>query len=280
MALIRASIFLIFLFTFYPLFAQSPFPEGYFMSNQGTVFQDNWISSREPYGSSLLSNDSAFIGFSAGAISYYDRMDNLENRSLYRAFGGGWIELDKLRLNLAFSQLEAFSIYFEQKVFLSIGTYVRKSASFSIDVSGYRNGLHTTEEDRRTRGDIGLSARYKFRAISITGSIFNLTIKKPGTNMNTDDLMALIGLHTKYSKIGAQGAIITVTPYAPSPIRLIIGEEFKITDRIGMHASFSSNPLFIGIGFFAGFKNSDVTVGLINHQDLGWSRGFSLAYCR
>jgi hypothetical protein len=250
------------------------------MSTQGTVFQDNWISSREPYSSSLLSNDSVLIGFSAGAISYYDRMDNLESRSLYRVFGGGWIELDKLRLNLALSQLEAFSIYFEQRAFFSIGTYVRKSASFSIDFSGYRNGLHMTEENRRTRGDIGFSARYKFRAISITGTIFNLTVKQPGKNMNTDDLTASVGLHTKYSRIGAQGAIITVTPYAPSPVRLLIGEEFRITDRIGMHASFSSNPLFIGIGFFAGFKNNDLTVGLVNHHELGWSRGFSLAYCR
>jgi hypothetical protein len=279
MALIRVYILSMVLFPV-TLYAQNPFPEGYFMSGQGTVFQDNWISSREPYCSALLSNDSVRMGISAGAISYYDRMDNLSNRSLYRVSGGGWIEFDRVRLNCSFSQLEAFDIYYEQKAFMSIGTSIYKSAAVSLDVTGYRNGLHSSMENRRTRGDLGVSALYRFRAILVTGSLSNLTLKKAGRQMNESDLTAAFGLHTKYGRIGAQGAILSIMPYTHSPVRLIIGEEFRITERIGMNASFSSNPIFIGIGFFAGFKNSDLTVGLVNHPDLGWSRGFSVACSR
>lgn len=262
------------------LFAQSPFPEGYFMSTQGTIFQDNWISSREPYGPALLANDSSQMGISAGAISYYDRMDNLSDRSLYRAYGGGWLEFDKIRCNLWISQLEAFNVYFEQTACVSVGTYMYKSASVSIDFQGYRNGLHHSTEHARTRMDVGISTLYKFRAVSVTGSISNLTLKKAGNYMNQEDLTAAIGLHTKYSRIGAQGVIFKIMPRAVSPVQVIVGEEFRITERIGLNASFSSNPLLIGIGIFAGIRKSDLSVGLVNHPDLGWSRGFSIAYSR
>ncbi|HEX2957244.1 MAG TPA: hypothetical protein VHO70_10450 [Chitinispirillaceae bacterium] len=280
MALILRLTPLLVIFTITLLFAQTPFPEGYFMSTQGTIFQDNWISSREPYGPALLANDSTRMGISAGAISYYDRMDNLSDRLLYRACGGGWVEFDKLRLNLWISQLEAFSIYFEQNTGLSIGTYIYKSASVSIDFQGYRNGLHHSTEPARTRADIGVSTLYKFRAVSVTGSISNLTLKKAGRHMNQEDLTATIGLHTKYSRIGAQGVVLKILPRADRPVQVIVGEEFRITERIGMNASFSSNPLFIGIGFFAGIKKSDLSVSLVNHPDLGWSRGFSIACSR
>lgn len=262
------------------LFAQSPFPEGYFMSTQGTIFQDNWISSREPYSPALLANDSAHIGISAGTISYYDRMDNLSDRLLYRVSGGGWLEFDKMRFNLWISQLEAFSVYFEQKGCISVGTYFYKSASISFDIQGYRNGLHHSTEHARTRADVGISTLYKFRAVSVTGSLSNLTIKKAGKDMNREDLTVAIGLHTKYSRIGAQGMILKIIPQAVSPVQVIAGEEFRITERIGINASFSSNPLLIGVGFFVGIKRNDLSVGLVNHPDLGWSRGFSIAYCR
>jgi hypothetical protein len=280
MALIlRLTPPLLFLITI-SLFAQSPFPEGYFMSTQGTIFQDNWISSREPYGPALLSNDSTRMGISTGAISYYDRMDNLSDRLLYRAYGGGWLEFDKMRCNLWISQLEAFNIYFEQTASISVGTYIYKSASICIDFQGYRNGLHHSTEPVRTRADIGISMLYKFRAVSVTGSLSNITVKKAGKEMNQEDLTAAIGLHTKYSRIGAQGVVLKIRPQAVSPVQVIVGEEFRITERIGINASFSSNPLLIGIGFFVGIKKSDLTVGLVNHPDLGWSRGFSLAYCK
>ena len=98
--------------------------------------------------------------------------------------------------------------------------------------------------------------------------------------MNANDITAAFGIHTKYGRVGAQGVLVSITPYSHGPVQLIIGEEFRITEKIGMNASFSSNPFFIGIGFFAGFKNSDINVSLVNHPDLGWSRGFSFAHCR
>ncbi len=250
------------------------------MSTQGAIFQDNWLSSREPYAPALLANDSARMGISAGAISYYDRMNNLSDRLLYRVSGGGWFELDKIRCNLWISQLEAFDVYFEQKACLSVGMYVYKSASVSLDIQGYRNGLHRSAKRPRTRADIGISTMYKFRAVSVTGSISNATVKKAGKEMNQEDLTATIGLHTKYSRIGAQGVILKIMPQTVRPVQVIVGEEFRITERIGLNASFSSNPLLIGVGIFAGIKRSDLSVGLVNHPDLGWSRGFSIAYSR
>lgn len=280
MAITRLYLFSIILFPVTTIFAQDPFPEGYFMACQGTIFQDNWISSREPCCSALLWNDSVRMGISGGVISYYDRMDNLSNRSLYRVSGGGWISFDNLRLNCSISQLEAFSIYFEQNAFLSMGIRIYKSASVSLDLNGCHNGLHSSMEERRTRGDLGLSVLYRFRAVLVTGSLSKVTIKKAERQMNANDLTAAFGVHTKYGRIGAQGVTVSIMPYTNEPVQLIIGEEFRITERIGINASFSSNPLFIGIGFFAGFKNNDISVSLVNHPDLGWSRGFSIAHCR
>jgi hypothetical protein len=207
-------------------------------------------------------------------------MDNLENRSLYSLYGGGWFAWKQIRLNCTYTQFEAFGIYYENILYLSTGVHLSKHLNLSLDLTGSRSGIYDRARSSRTCAESAISLRYKFSVVSITATADHLTLKGPGGTATDPPLQLRTGIHTHYNAIGAQGVIISVTPGAQEPVRFIIGEEFRFSKHTGVNASIASNPFFVGIGFFAGIKNGDISVGLINHPDLGWSRGCSVSFSK
>ena len=255
-----------------------PFPGGYSMGNLGTIVWKRGIAGQQPWVPAAYVDKRSKWGLSAGVVSFYGKTGNYRDRSIYRVIGGGWYCASFMNFKLSFTQLDAFRVYYEQSVFVSAGRSVFSLFDISIEVSAYRTGLRDNSGRVRTIGEIGSSFWFPLNLVSLAVSVDHYVIKKSGINGADPPLTIRAGIHTKLNRFGAQGVLIEIVPEYTTPIRLIIGEEYRILRWLGIHGAVGNNPVMIGIGLVFDWKRSGGNSALVNHPVLGWSRGFSLYY--
>lgn len=258
---------------------QDPFPGGYSMGNLGTIVCKDGPGGLQPWMPAAFGEKKTNWGLSAGAVSFYDKMGNFKDRSIYRVTGGGWFGYSFMNLKMSISQLDVLGVYYEQSVFGSAGISVFSLFDMSIEAAVYRTGLRNTKKVRTT-GELGISLWLPINLVSLAVSAEHCVIKKSGSYGADPPFTIRTGIHTELNRFGAQGVVIEIIPEYQKPIRLIIGEEYRILRWLGIHAAVGNNPVMIGIGLVIDWKKSGGSAALVNHPVLGWSRGFSVFYSK
>lgn len=258
---------------------QEPFPQGFSMGNLGTVLWENGAQGCQPWISAAFCDESRRFGIALGTVSYYDRMDNFKEESIYKASGGVFWSIRRLRFKLAVSHFSALEMYYEQTGFLSVGVDLFTHLRAGVDFSGTRTGLSGFKEKKHTVGECAFSAWFPFKAAALGLSLSHISLK-PGRVQGVDPpLIIKSGFHTARNRLGAQGVVIEITPSEPHPVRFILGEQYRLFNIVALEASLANNPFLIGVGVLIEISPISASVSMVNHPVLGWSRGFAALYC-
>jgi hypothetical protein len=260
---------------------QDPFPSGFSMGTLGAVIDCHGASGHAPWTGAALCADTAGFGFSLSATSYYGSMSgSMGSDGISRGMGGGWYGRRHLVCKAAIANLTAFSTYFEQTGFLSIGSDYLRLVRVSLDAAGHRLGVRVQGTPVRTLAEAGISAWVPWSWAALSFRLEHLVLETAGYD-GADPLPTIrCGIHTVQNRFGGQGALVTVTPGEPRPLCFTIGEEYRITPSVAFRAALANNPLFISFGMAYSFGRTGIAVSLVNHPQLGWSQGFGAEYCR
>lgn len=249
------------------------------MGNLGTVLWENGAQGCQPWISAAFCDSSRRFGVALGTVSYYDRMDNFRDESIYEVFGGIFWSIRRFRFKLAVSHFSALEMYYEQTGFLSAGFDLFPHLRAGIDFSGTMTGLSGFKQEKHTVGEGALTAWIPFKAAAFGLSLSHITLK-PGRVQGVDaPLVIKSGFHTACNRLGAQGVVIEITPTHPHPVRFILGEQYRFFNTIALEASLANNPFLIGIGVLMEISSISASVSMVNHPVLGWSRGFAALHC-
>jgi hypothetical protein len=260
---------------------RDPFPSGFSMGTLGTVIDDRGAGGREPWTSASFCADSAGFGFALCGTSYYGSINgSVGQDGISQTMGGGWYARKHLVCKAAIASLSAFSAYFEQAGFVSIGSDYLPVVRVSIEATGYRLGARVQGTPVRTVAETGISAWVPWSWAAVSFRIEHLVLETAASD-GADPLLSLrCGIHTAQNRFGGQGALVTVTPGESRPVCFTIGEEYRITPRIAFHVALSNNPVLVSFGMAYAFGRAGVEVSLVNHSVLGWSQGFGAEYYR
>lgn len=260
---------------------RDPFPAGFSMGTLGSIIDEKGASGREPWTGAALCADSAGFGFALSGTSYYGTVSGSTGKDgISQAMGGGWYAWRHCVCKASIAHLAAFSAYFEQAGFVSIGSDYLPFVRVSGEAAGYRLGARVQGTPVRTIGETGLTAWVPWSWAAVSLRLQHLVIETAKSDGTDPPFTIRCGIHTTQNRFGGQGVLITVLPGEPRPVCFSMGEEYRITDAIAFHAAFSNNPLFIGFGMAFSFGRAGAAIALVNHSVLGWSQGFAAGYFR
>jgi hypothetical protein len=260
---------------------RDPFPSGFSMGTLGAVIDCNGASGREPWTGSALCADTAGFGFALSGTTYYGSLTGSDGIS--QAAGGGWYARKNFFCKASVGSLSAFSTYFEQTAFLSIGSDYLRFVRVSFEAMAYRFGVRVQGAPVRTIAETGFSAWVPWTWAALSFRMEHLLLETAESDAADPPLSFRCGIHAARNRFGGQGALVTITPGEPRPVCFTIGEEYRITPSIAFHAALANNPLFIGFGMaytFGRAGEAGLAISLVNHSKLGWSQGFGAEYCR
>jgi hypothetical protein len=260
---------------------RDPFPAGFSMGTLGAVIDCHGASGHEPWTGAALCADTAGFGLTLSAISYYGSVTgSMGEDGISQAKGGGWYGRRHLVCKAAIASLTAFSTYFEQTGFVSIGTDYLRFVRLSLEAAGHRLGVRVQGTPVRTIAETGISAWVPWSWAAVSFRLEHLVIESAQSD-GVDPLPTMrCGIHSAQNRFGGQGVLVTIIPGELRPVCFTIGEEYRITPSVAFHAALANNPLFIGFGMAYTFGRAGVAVSLVNHPRLGWSQGFGAEYCR
>jgi hypothetical protein len=255
-----------------------PFPQGYAMGNLGTIICEDGPGGRNPLLSAAFMSDTFTFGVAASVTTYYDAMDNFDDRHLTTVSGGGWAAFKRLTVKTAISNFDALGVYREQSGYFSCAAALYRDLRISADLIGTRLVLNSSASEPLTLVETGFSLHIPIKIISFTASIDHLTIKPTRSDGADPPLHIRCGISTIQHAFGAQGVRFDITPEFEHPVGIAIGQEFRFSRFIAIHGAVANNPLFIGIGLAVFLGNGCASAAMVNHPLLGWSRGFSAEY--
>ncbi len=274
---------LIFLFCNFCLFANiryTPFSTGYSMGNLGTIIWDNTFCATQSWTPAAFCDSALGKGVNITAVTYYDDMDNLQNRSIYEVTGGGYLTSRYVNLKLSSTFFEVLDTYYEQSLFLSTAVAVFPFLKISIECRGYRIGIHNSQSAVHTIGELGFCAWLRIRSAAISLQSDHIIVKRSTASGTAPLLNVKCGIHTKTSRFGAQGVMIEITPQEQLPLRWKIGEEIRILKWLGIQIGLANNPVQVAFGLSVDMNHSAFSASLVNHPQLGWSKGVFMGYFR
>lgn len=255
-----------------------PFQYGFSMGNLGTIMPENEVAGFQPWIPAAFCKCNRRFGLACGAVSYYDKMDNLREKYIYNAFGGTYLAHKRFNLKLAISHFSALDMYFEQSGFTSLGFSLIKQIRISVEITGTRIGLRCLDRNKQSTVDCGVSAFVPFRFTALALRVNHLTVKSGYVKGVNPKICIETGIHTVQNRFGAQGVLIETTPSSKQPIRFILGEQYRFFKCFAVEASIANNPFMIGLGVLLEIADVKSSVSLVNHPVLGWSKGFAVMY--
>lgn len=258
---------------------RDPFVPGFSMGTQGTVLTGSGATGREPWTAASFCDDSSGFGFSLCAVSYFGATGGIAGPDgITQTFGGGYFSGNHYVVKASIARLNALDVYYEQSGFLSLGTDLIPFLRLSVEATGYGIGVRVPGSTAYTIAEAGLSVWVPWSWAAFSLRFEHLTLEH-GEPLGRDAPRTLrCGIHTIRNRFGGQGAIVTVTPDEPSPVCFTVGEEYRLAPGVAFHAGFSNNPVFISFGVALALGRSDFNIALVNHERLGWSRGFAAGY--
>lgn len=280
MAIKVVSLLMLLYLTISAELLRDPFPLGYGMGNLGTILWYNGHSARQSWIPAAVCDSSLRKGFDIAVVSYYEEMDNLQDRYLYQLSGGGFLTYKHLYIKTSFSYFDAFNTYFEQSLFLSAAVSLARSLNISLEARAYRVGLSGVGDEVHTIGELGMSAWFGMPFVAFSLQCKHLIVKKSNIDGMDPQLSVTCGIHTPSSRFGAQGVMVEITPHEDSSLRWKIGEEVRLLKWLAIQVGIANNPVLVGVGLSIDLQLSSVTAALVNQPQLGWSRGIYLGYSR
>lgn len=267
---------LIILFCSFCLFAEirySPFSTGYSMGNLGTIIWDNTFCATQSWIPAAFCDTALGKGINITAVTYYDDMDNLQDRSIYEVTGGGYFTSRYVNIKLSGTFFNALDTYYEQSLFLSTAVAILPSLKISMECRGYRIGIHDQRNAVHTIGELGFTAWLRIRYAAISLQSDHIVVKQSTASGTAPLLNVKCGIHTRTNRFGAQGVMIEITPQEEFPLRWKIGEEIRILKWMGIQIGLANNPVQVALGLSVDMNHSGVSASLVNHPQLGWSKG-------
>lgn len=255
-----------------------PFPIGLSMSNLGAILWDKGCSGTQSWMPAAFCDSSLAQGINVAAVSYYDNMDNLQDKYIYQMSVGGFFTYHLIIMKMSISCFNAFETYFEQSLFLSTAIKLFPSLKASIDLRGYRIGLCGIGNASHTIGEAGFSSWIGLGYVGFSLQCDHLILKKSGVDGTDPPISISCGVHTRSNRIGAQGFIIEISPLLEHPLRYKIGEEIRIGNWFGIQAGLANNPVQISLGIVIDMHFPSIALSLVNQPDLGWSKGIFFGY--
>jgi hypothetical protein len=243
------------------------------MGNLGTIVWDNSSSATQSWIPAAFCDTALGTGLNITAVTYYDDMDNLQNRPIYEVTGGGYFTSRYIYLKLSSTFFEALDTYYEQSLFLSTAVAVLPSLKISMECRGYRIGIHNSEDAVHTISELGFSVWFRIRYAAISLQSDHIIIKQSKSTGTAPLFNVKCGIHTKASRFGAQGVMLEITPQEQFPLRWKIGEEIRILKWLGVQVGLANNPVQIAFGLSVDMNHSAFSASLVNHPQLGWSKG-------
>ena len=256
----------------------SPFPQGYLMGNLGTIIAAGGPGGRSPMVSSAYMNDTVDLGLTATVCTFYDDMDNYQDRYIAAVTGGGWFARKRMRMKIAVTLFDALGTYREQSGFISCAMALYRSITVGVDLSGTRSYMPGTDFTPLTLGTAGVSLFIPLRLVSLSCTVDQLTVRSSRRDGADPQPRIICGIHTSEHAFGAQGVRIEINPRYEHPVSLALGQEFRIISRLAIHGAVANNPLFFGLGVTVFIGRGHASAALVNHPVLGWSKGFSAEY--
>lgn len=252
-----------------------PFPAGRSMGDLGAILWTDGASGRQAWVPASFTIDTVRLGFSAYGVLYYDKMDNMSGDQLFQSGAGGFLSAHGFTCKLSTSLFNAFGLYREIGAMFSCG-YSLSYAASSVEIRGYRIDVPF---DMRQFSTLSATLLIPFPLLSVSITGENLWVS-PGGDIGglAPEPVARLGLHTSHSRYGAQGLLVEVSPLQKSPVRIIVGEEYRFIDGFGITAAIASNPLYVAAGVVIETGKIAGAGALVNHPKLGWSKGVSIDY--
>jgi len=253
--------------------ARDPFPLGYSMMSQGALVETEGVSARQPWTPAAHYRDSLHRGVSAALISYHG------GGSAAQYAVGGFGQFGPVTCKGALALLNVMGLYYEQTAAFSAGSRWR-FLSYSLEASNYRTGLTVSYADRRSMTSAGATLYAVSRIVSAGVTAEGLTLLSSG--LRDADPSPIISLHicTIRNRYGSQGAMIKFTPNDDAPMRFVFAHEYRIGKMFALSASIASNPTMIGFGLTVDKNPLNAAAAVVNHPQLGWSKGMSVDYAR
>jgi len=253
--------------------ARDPFPVGYSMMSQGALVEAEGVSAREPWTPAAYYRDSLRWGVSAAFAGYHG------GGSAAQYAVGGFGQIGPVTCKGALTHLDVMGIYYEQAAALSVGSQLR-FLSYSLEASNYRMGLTVSSDDRRSMTFAGATLYAVSRVVSAGVTAEGLTLLSSGLRDADPSPIISIRICTVRNRYGSQGAMIKFTPNDDAPMRFVFAHEYRIGKMFALSASIASNPTMIGFGLAVDKNPLNAAAAVVNHPQLGWSRGMSVDYAR
>jgi hypothetical protein len=254
-----------------------PFCIGDGMGNLGAIH--GGAAGNDPWVPACESGDSAHYGVYAAGVDFFDRMDNLPGQTILAGAVGGFYAWRFISAKAAFRQFNALNVLYEQAGHASIGLRwgpVRPS----IELDGFRAGLAADSRETETAVELGCSVWVPFRHVALSAIGRNFSIEKADAQGFMLPPEFSLGIHSRFPGMGAQGVIGTTIFDNDVRFRLTIGEEFWILKQCGITLGVESNPFIFGCGILVALGGGRGAFSMVNHPDLGWSRGISLEWAK
>jgi len=253
--------------------ARDPFPVGYSMMSQGALVETEGSSARQPWTPAAHYRDSLRWGASAALVSYHG------GGSAAQYAAGGFGQFGPVVCKGALTRLDVMGIYYEQAFALSAGSRWR-FLSYSLEASHYRTGLTFSHADSRSTASAGATLCAVSRVVSAGVTAEGLTLFSGGLRDADPSPVISLRICTVRNRYGSQGAMIMFTPDDDAPIRFVFAHEYRIGKMFALSASITSNPTMIGIGLAVDRNPLNAAAAVVNHPQLGWSKGMSVDYAR
>lgn len=258
----------------------APFPTGYSMGNLGTIIWDNTYCGTQSWTPAAFCDTALGKGVNITAVTYYDDMDNLQNRSIYEVTGGGYFTSRYIYIKLSSTYFDVLDTYYEQSFYFSTAVAVLPSLKVSMECRGYRIGIYNLRNTVHTIGELGFTAWLRIRSAAVSLQSDHIIVKRSTASGTAPLLNVKCGVHSKTSRFGAQGVMLEITPQEQFPLRWKIGEEIRILKWLGIQIGLANNPVQVALGLSVDMNHSGFSASLVNHPQLGWSKGVFMGYLR
>ncbi|MDG5813468.1 hypothetical protein QA601_00100 [Chitinispirillales bacterium ANBcel5] len=247
------------------------------MSTQGAVLGSDGPQGREAWSPAAFYRDSLRLGISSYATLFYDAMDNLRDKHLTRLAVGGFLSWDRLVVKCAHSYFNALEIFFEHSFFLS-AAYNLNRLHAGVDLRYFRSGI-TISNERVNSYQGGLSVVIFTRHVSLSLSSPSLIYTSDDTHHKASRVIKA-GIHSSPNVFGSQGIIFEIEPQIDRPVRMTIAQEYSFSSQVSISFAVSGNPTQISLGITVTPGILTSAVSLVNHTELGWSKGVAVDYYR
>lgn len=252
-----------------------PFKTGFSMGTLGAV-TDNFglLLCRD-----TLNNNNRIQQWdvSVSYTAFHDAMDNLRDESIYQVDIDATVKSKHMAVYLSASQLNAFTVYYEQKCSGGLDYQFMNLISIGAGVTGHRTGI-TCYNDNHVSALVNGSLTARVNNVVIRAQVYNIPLKSTKTSGVMPMLLYSCGIQTLENIFGSQAFRLEIRPDLEMKVRWILGDELTMGKRLTVQFAIANNPLQVSFGLQMKIKSLISSIAVVNNERLGWSKGVGFGW--